>query len=86
MVPRERPYSRKYIKAHYTFKDLGLEKWAKSEGKEPDAVALEIGTNSTVLNAADYGAPQKRQRFVCGEIIGEKRFIFLIRRIPNMCE
>jgi len=70
------PNSRKYIKAHYTFRDLGIEKWARGEGKNPDDVALEISSNSTILNAADYGAPQKRQRFVCGEVIGEKRFIF----------
>lgn len=63
------PNSRKYVKAQYTFRDLKLDKWAPKHGKKADDVALVIGTNSTVLNAADYGAPQKRQRFVCGEII-----------------
>ncbi|MDB5265932.1 MAG: cytosine methyltransferase [Parcubacteria group bacterium] len=70
------PNSRKYIKAHYTFKDLGITEWAKEQGKNPEDVALEIASNSTILNAAEYGAPQKRQRFVCGEVMREKRFVF----------
>lgn len=69
------PNSRKYIKSHYTFEDLRLGQWALENGKKPGDIALEISTNSAVLNAADYGAPQKRQRFVCGEIIPLGRFI-----------
>ena len=69
------PNSRKYIKPRYTFKDLGLEKWARSIGKNPSSIALEIERNNTILNAADYGAPQRRHRFVCGEIINLGRFI-----------
>lgn len=63
------PNSRKYIHPRYTFRELGLAKWAKNERKNPDGIALEISDNSTILNAADYGAPQKRERFVCGEIV-----------------
>lgn len=63
------PNSRKYIRPRYTFRQLGLAKWARSIKKDPDAVAVEISDNSTILNSADYGVAQKRERFVCGEII-----------------
>lgn len=69
------PNSRKYIKPRYTFKDLRLEKWARSIGKKPSSIALEIERNNTILNAADYGAPQRRHRFVCGEIINLNQFV-----------
>jgi DNA (cytosine-5)-methyltransferase 1 len=69
------PNSRKYVKAEYTFANLGLGEWAKAQGKSPDCVALDIAGNSDVLNAADYGAPQKRQRFVCGEIRAAGGFV-----------
>ncbi len=51
------PNSGKYIKEKYTWKELGL------PGKGPD---LEIPV-SGVFNAAEYGAPQGRKRFVCGD-------------------
>ena len=63
------PNSRKYVQASYTFRDLHLQEWAKKRKLNPDSIALEISKNSTILNAADYGAPQRRERFVCGEII-----------------
>ncbi len=69
------PNSRKYIRPRYTFRQLGLAKWARSVKKDPDAVAVEISDNSTVLNSADYGAAQKRERFVCGEIIKIGKFV-----------
>jgi DNA (cytosine-5)-methyltransferase 1 len=69
------PNSRKYIQPHYTFRQLGLAKWARGIKKDPDAIALEISDNSTILNTADYGAPQKRERFVCGEIIKLGKFM-----------
>lgn len=69
------PNSRKYIKPRYTFKDLGLEEWARGIGKKPLSIALEIERNNAILNAADYGAAQRRHRFVCGEIINLGQFI-----------
>ncbi len=72
------PNSRKYIRPRYTFCELGLSQWARSVGKHPDAVAVEISDNSTILNSADYGAAQKRERFVCGEIIEIGKFV-----VPN---
>jgi len=69
------PNSRKYVQPSYTFRKLKLTKWAKEMKLNPDAVALEISDNSTILNAAEYGAPQKRERFVCGEIISEGKLV-----------
>lgn len=69
------PNSRKYIRPRYTFRQLGLAKWARSLKKDPEAIAVEISDNSTILNSADYGAAQKRERFVCGEIIEVGKFV-----------
>ena len=51
------PNSEKYIKDNYTWKELGL------PGKGPN---LEIPQRN-IFNAADFGAPQARKRFVCGD-------------------
>ncbi len=69
------PNSRKYVQASYTFRDLDLVDWAKNIGLNPDSIALEISKNSTILNSADYGVPQRRERFVCGEIIGTGKLV-----------
>jgi DNA (cytosine-5)-methyltransferase 1 len=69
------PNSRRYIRPRYTFRQLGLTKWARSIKKKPNAVAVEISDNSTILNSADYGAAQKRERFVCGEIVKLGKFV-----------
>lgn len=51
------PNSSKYIKESYTFEELRL--------PGGNNIALEIPTRE-ILNAADYGTPQTRSRFVCG--------------------
>ena len=61
------PNSRNFVKEEYKFSDLGLSKWAKTVGKKPSDLALRVKNNGDVLCAADYGSPQKRDRFVCGE-------------------
>lgn len=50
------PNSQKYVKKSYTFEELGL---------SGNGVALEVPVRK-VLNSADYGTPQTRSRFVCG--------------------
>lgn len=52
------PNSADYVKDSYTFEELGL--------PGGDAVALEVKTRN-IFNAADFGAPQTRTRFVCGD-------------------
>ena len=66
------PNSGNYVKHSYTFKDLNLELWAKANLLKPNAVALYL--NGVILNASDYGAPQKRNRFICGESIADGKF------------
>lgn len=51
------PNSKDYIKNKYTWKELDL------PGNGPDLIIK----NREVLNAANYGAPQTRKRFVCGD-------------------
>lgn len=51
------PNSGNYIKDKYTWEELGL------QGK---GIALIIKRRN-ILNSANYGAPQTRQRFVCGD-------------------
>lgn len=50
------PNAGKYIKERYSYKELGL------EGED----ILEI-PNRKIRNAANYGAPQGRKRYVCGD-------------------
>ncbi|MDG6245053.1 MAG: DNA cytosine methyltransferase [Methanolobus sp.] len=51
------PNAGNYVKDRYTWKELGL------PGNGPDLVI----ERREVLNAADYGAPQTRKRFICGD-------------------
>jgi DNA (cytosine-5)-methyltransferase 1 len=60
------PKSQHSIEASYTFRDLNLATWAQQFDIDPDKVALT--TNGKSLNSADYGSPQKRERWVCGEV------------------
>ncbi|MEK7545727.1 MAG: DNA cytosine methyltransferase [Patescibacteria group bacterium] len=62
------PNSRNFVQKTYTFADLNLSAWAKKNGKNPKAVALNVQDNGGILCAADYGSPQSRERFVCGEM------------------
>lgn len=68
------PNSRNYVKSTYTFRDLNLAEWAENQKINPDNIALNVGSNGRVLNTADFGASQKRQRFVCGEIVSTNEF------------
>ena len=61
------PNSRNHVRRTYLFSDLDLSKWAREHGHKPSDVALNVQENGDVLCAADYGSPQTRQRFVCGE-------------------
>lgn len=61
-----------HLNTSYTFKQLGLSEWVTKIGKKENDIALYIKKNSTILNAADYGAPQSRKRLFVGEIIGRE--------------
>lgn len=70
------PNSRNFVKEHYTFKDLGLEEWSVTIGRSPDDVALHVKNNGGLFTASDYGSPQSRQRFICGEVVADGMFPF----------
>lgn len=67
--------TRSYLKDEYSFKDLNLHSWAKKNGIDSKEIAIKIEGNHAIINSANYGSPQARQRLVLGEIIQEDKFI-----------
>jgi DNA (cytosine-5)-methyltransferase 1 len=67
--------SRRYLQSSYTFRDLGLSKWAASHKISPNKIAIDLLDNTTNINSADYGAIQSRIRSISGEIIKKKKLI-----------
>lgn len=61
--------SANYLSDYYTFKDLGLTKWAKENRMSPYKKAIILKNNQPIINSADYGSAQKRKRVISGEII-----------------
>jgi DNA (cytosine-5)-methyltransferase 1 len=56
----------KWLPCTYSFADLGLSRWAVTQGIAANATAIDIKNNSDVLNAIDFGVPQNRKRlFLC---------------------
>lgn len=70
------PNSKNFVKEHYTFIDLGLGTWAKKNNLNPRNTALNVKESGGMLCSADYGSPQTRSRFVCGEFIENGRFLW----------
>lgn len=68
------PNSRNFVKETYTFSDLNLGEWAKSIGLNPKQEALNVKDNGGIFTASEYGSPQSRQRFICGEIVSTGKF------------
>jgi DNA (cytosine-5)-methyltransferase 1 len=68
------PNSRNFVQESYTFADLNLGEWAKSIGLKPTDDALRVKDNGGFFTASDYGSPQSRQRFICGEIVSTSKF------------
>ncbi len=68
------PNSRNYVKESYTFADLNLGEWAKAIGLNPKQEALNVKNNGGLFTASEYGSPQSRQRFICGEIVSTGKF------------
>lgn len=60
-----------YLSDYYTFKDLGLTKWAKENRISPYKKAIILKDNQPIINSADYGSAQKRKRVISGEIIAK---------------
>jgi DNA (cytosine-5)-methyltransferase 1 len=68
-----------YLKARYRFRDLGLGRWAETNGYQADEIAINLHDCQVVLNSANYGSPQRRVRLFSGEILeqGRERLVFL---------
>lgn len=73
------PNSRNFVKEEYTFKDLNLSTWAQKNNIKEDDIALKVRNNGDVFNSSDYGSPQKRERFICGEFIETSEFLYPIK-------
>jgi DNA (cytosine-5)-methyltransferase 1 len=67
--------SKRYLQTSYTFKDLDLAEWALSHRISPYKIAIDLLENSTIINAADYGAIQARKRAISGEFIKKRKLI-----------
>ena len=67
--------SKNYINHIYTFNDLDLKEWAISNGYNPKAEALNLLDNTTIINSADYGSYQARNRALSGEIITKQKLV-----------
>ena len=70
------PNSKNFVKEHYTFNDLGLGSWAKKNNLNPKNIAIKVKESGGILCSADYGSPQTRSRFVCGEFIENGEFLW----------
>ncbi len=71
--------SKIHLPTDYTFEQLGLGNWATENNYDPKSIAISLDDNRSVINAADYGAPQSRVRVFSGEIIQLKRHIVPVR-------
>ncbi|MFK7814305.1 MAG: DNA cytosine methyltransferase [Maribacter sp.] len=67
--------SRNYLADYYTFKDLGLAKWAKENRLSPNKKAIILKDNQPLINSADYGSYQSRKRAISGEYIEKNKLI-----------
>ena len=67
--------SKRYLQPQYTFKDLGLEDWAKKHRIGALTTAVDLYDNTTVINSADYGSIQSRKRVISGEVIKKKKLV-----------
>ncbi|RZK12532.1 MAG: DNA cytosine methyltransferase [Flavobacterium sp.] len=69
------PSSIKHLGNEYTFEELGLGDWATMNKIGRSKVAIKLQGNQQVINSADYGSAQCRERVIAGEIISRKRLI-----------
>lgn len=68
------PNSKNYVKEEYSFEELNLTNWANKNKINPKKMALKVKNNGEVFNSNNYGSPQKRERFICGEFIKTGEF------------
>lgn len=64
-----------HLKDEYTFNDLGLSDWAKKNKINKSQVAIRLKGNQEIINSADYGSPQSRERVISGETVSIGKLI-----------
>lgn len=64
-----------HLKEEYTFNDLGLANWAKKNKIRKTQVAISLIGNQEIINSADYGSPQSRERVISGETVSIGKLI-----------
>lgn len=69
------PSSIKHLGNEYTFEELGLGEWAAKNKIGRTKVAIKLEGNQHIVNSADYGSAQCRERVIAGEIINKKKLI-----------
>lgn len=69
------PSSIKHLGTEYTFEELGLGEWAIANKIGRSKVAIKLKGNQRIVNSADYGSAQKRERVIAGEIISAKKLV-----------
>lgn len=69
------PSSIKHLALEYTFEDLGLGEWATANKIGRTKVAIKLEGNQKIINSADYGSPQSRERVIAGEIIKRNKLV-----------
>jgi DNA (cytosine-5)-methyltransferase 1 len=65
--------SRRYLQPEYTFKDLGLQEWARQNKIGLHKPAIKLLDNTEIINSADFGSLQARKRVISGEIIAKSK-------------
>lgn len=69
------PSSIKHLGSEYTFEELGLGDWAAKNKIGRSKIAIRLEGNQPIVNSADYGCPQSRERVISGEIIKKKELV-----------
>ena len=69
------PSSIKHLGNEYTFEELGLGEWATKNKIGRSKIAIRLDGNQKIINSADYGSAQSRERVISGEIIRRKQLV-----------
>lgn len=69
------PSSIKHLATEYTFEELGLTEWANTNKIGKSKIAIKLEGNQKIINSANYGCAQNRERVIAGEIISKNRLI-----------
>jgi len=69
------PSSINHLGTEYTFEELGLGDWAAKNKIGRTKVAIKLDGNQQIINSADYGGAQSRERVIAGEILLKRKLV-----------